>query len=61
MNEFYQIKRYATEGFCYQDIQLSEPGEYEEKTIPEGQGFIGLEPDEQTPFDLTEKKGDHKI
>ena len=61
MNEFYQIKRYATEGFCYQDIQLSEPGEYEEKTIPEGQGFIGLEPDEQTPFDLTEKKGDHKL
>ena len=49
LNETYQIKRYATEGYCYQDIQLFEPAEYE--AVPEDQGFIRLGPDEVTPFD----------
>ena len=48
MNEHYPLKRYATEGFCYQDIQLCEPCECDEITVDEG--FIKLESDEVTPF-----------
>ena len=49
LNEVYQLKKYATEGFCYQDIQLFEPGEC--KKVTDDQEFLKLEPDEVTPFD----------
>ena len=49
MNESYQLKRYAAEGYCYLDIQVLKPGEWE--YLPGDQDFTEPGPDEVTPFD----------
>ena len=59
LNEVYQIKRYATDGYCYQDIALHTAGEYIEGT--DNEDFIELEPEETTPFDRhTENNNDNE-
>ena len=48
LNEHFTLKRYETDGYCYQDIVLiTGDGENEFQE----DGFMLLEPDEKTPFD----------
>ena len=53
MNDFYEIKRFATRGYCYLNITLHEAGEY--TSGADSDNFMELEPEETTPFDRQTK------
>ena len=70
MNSRFLLKRYGSDGFCYQGIELYNGSEDPYDSFPEDpdetidkNDFIALEPDEVTPFDASFKSatGRHRV
>lgn len=70
MNGRFLLKRYGSDGFCYQGIELYNGSEDPYDSFPKDpdetidkDDFIALEPDEVTPFDASFKSatGRHRV